>query len=467
MPEKKYENLVALHDEKNLEIIQSAFDAGRINLEAKKYLNTLYKNSSKWYLEMFYVLGQCFGAPKAAVYPYDYEAASAIDTNIKISDINPTSAYIAYHRLDTDPMRNQFFNLNSDGSNIELSVSPIVSVIIGAQKKLERALDKITGKYYNDYVNQIVAVSRQCLIDAESDINPDGLERLIRNRFAKEYITNASEIVLEFLGDGCKGLAANFVRGLDKIEKPHLRLKDVWRVKCLFDLIPQIRNFIENVTEMWPYKILDSRDGFFNVHQPRNYRDAKIVLDIGSDGIIVPMEIICQVRTLFDADNKTHKHYENIRDNAKKNDISNKSTNDVIAEILTGGVREYNATIYSCLEELFERVGWNIIYKHGGLTSLFEGFPRIDRLYHSSKITDVILDKIRDAVRNEVLKIKTSARELSAAEEIKIFDWMTRFILVSAMPYKFKGWNAPTDTVAGKLFTFVMKELERYYNDSK
>ncbi len=39
---------------------------------------------------------------------------------------------------------------------------------------------------------------------------------------------------------------------------------------------------------------------------------------------------------------------------------------------------------------------------------------------------------------------------------------MTTFILVSALPYKNPGWEIPTNTVAGKLFTYVMKEQQRY-----
>jgi hypothetical protein len=40
---------------------------------------------------------------------------------------------------------------------------------------------------------------------------------------------------------------------------------------------------------------------------------------------------------------------------------------------------------------------------------------------------------------------------------------MARFILVAAMPYSHANWAVKTDTMAGKFFEFIMKELQRYY----
>jgi hypothetical protein len=40
---------------------------------------------------------------------------------------------------------------------------------------------------------------------------------------------------------------------------------------------------------------------------------------------------------------------------------------------------------------------------------------------------------------------------------------MSRFILVAAMPYMQHDWDVSSDTQAGKLFNFVMKEVQRYY----
>ena len=71
-----------------------------------------------------------------------------------------------------------------------------------------------------------------------------------------------------------------------------MRLQDVWRVKCLFDLIPQARTFIERIQSMMPDRILSVRDCFYNMQNPRNYRDAKIIINIGTDNKnIIPMEI--------------------------------------------------------------------------------------------------------------------------------------------------------------------------------
>ena len=114
-----------LHDKKNLAIIQDAFDDGRIDNATREYLVNLYTDSMDWFREVFLYIGKCFGAPKAAVHAYDYASDTAINTPITISDINPMEPYLVNHRLDEDPMRNQFF-VSPRGHQIDLAVSSIV-----------------------------------------------------------------------------------------------------------------------------------------------------------------------------------------------------------------------------------------------------------------------------------------------------------------------------------------------------
>ena len=122
------------NDKNNLEIIDKAYKSKRIDKPTKEYLTVLYSNSMDLFREVFLHIGQCFGAPKAAVKPYDYLTDSIIDKTITISDINPLSMYLVNHRFDMDPMRNQFF-ASSQGHKIDLAVSSIVSVIVGAQDR--------------------------------------------------------------------------------------------------------------------------------------------------------------------------------------------------------------------------------------------------------------------------------------------------------------------------------------------
>ena len=143
-------DLATEHDRKNQQVIEEARQSGRINDEAAAYLTELYSDSLLWFREVFYFLGKCFGAPKAPVMRYDYATDSAVPEPIKLSDINPLFPYIVHHRLDADPMRNQFFTSGA-GHKIDLAVSSIVTVIVGAQKSVNRALDKMTGKYYSAY----------------------------------------------------------------------------------------------------------------------------------------------------------------------------------------------------------------------------------------------------------------------------------------------------------------------------
>lgn len=452
-------DMVADNDRKNQAVIEAACASGRINDEAAKYLSVLYSDSQTWFREVFYFLGKCFGAPKAAVMRYDYETDSAIDEKIRIADINPLSPYIVHHRLDADPMRNQFFT-SGRGHKIDLAVSSIVTVIVGAQKNINRALDKICGKYYAKYVDDVAETVYRVISAHQREASARAIADKIREKLNSKYISTPSETVLSIIGSGHEKIAVELVRALDKVEKPRMRLQDVWRVKCLFDLIPQARTFIERVREMMPDRILSVRDNFFDVDNPRNYRDAKLIIDIGKNGQVVPLEIICQVRTFFEFERKTHGVYEiTRRANTKKHsDMERK-----LADVMECGVKEYNRMICRCLEDLFERVGWNILYNQGSGVSMFEGFPKKCNLYYPPKILERITDKLDDAIENEVFHITNAPAKLTQAQESEIFRFMAGFILVAAMPYLQKNWAVPNDTMAGKLFNFVMTEVQRYY----
>lgn len=458
-PENYAADMTADHDRKNLAAIERARLDGVINDEAAEYLRIIYTDSMDWFREVFYVLGQSFGAPKAPVMEYDYETDSGIDEPLKIVDINPTSAYLVQHRLDADPMRNQFFTSGA-GHRINLYVSSIVTVIVGAQKKFPRALEKITGKYYSKYVDDVVDVTARVLNAHGRTASVAAISEKIRDKFAEKFRTNASETVLAIIGSGHEKIAVDLVRELDKVIKPHMRLQDVWRVKCLFDLIPQARTFIERICDARPDRVMMISDKFFDMNNPRNYRDAKVIVDIGKNGHVVPMEIMCQVRTFFDYERKTHGQYEIARRSGGR-DVAN--LEQKMADFMSGGIREYNMMIYRCLDVIFDRVGWNIIYHRGIGMSLLEGFPKLARVYHPAKVVDAIVDKLDNAIENEVFHVVDAPAKLTQAQESEIFRWLVGFILVSAMPYTGNAWDIPTDTMPGRLFNFVMKELSRYY----
>jgi len=450
---------VADHDRHNLAAIERARAAGRINDEAAEYLSVLYSDGQKWFREVFYFLGKCFGAPKAQVLRYDYETDSAIDEPIKIADINPLTPYLVQHRLDADPMRNQFFN-SGRGHKIDLAVSSIVTVIVGAQKSVDRALDKVTGKYYARYVDEVCDTVHRVIATHEREASARAVAEKVRAKLSEKYISAASETVLSIIGRGHENIAVELVRALDKVPRPRMRLQDVWRVKCLFDLIPQARTFIERVHQMMPDRILDMRDNFYDMDNPRNYRDAKLIINIGTEDKIVPMEIICQVRTFFEYERKTHGGYEVSRKSGGKR---SENIERRLADFMEGGVKEYNLMVCNCLEDLFERVGWNILYMQDNGVSLFSGFPPECTLHYPQKIYDTIMDKLDNALENEVFHVTTVPVKLTQAQESQIFHYMARFVLVVAMPYMQRGWAVPSDTMAGKLFNFVMNEVQRYY----
>ncbi len=448
-----------LRDEHNLAMINDAFNDGRIDSDTRDYLTNLYSNSMDWFREVFLSIGKCFGAPKAAVRAYDYATDTVIDTPITISDINPLEPYLVNHRLDADPMRNQFFKTTHE-HNIDLAVSSIVTVIVGAQKSISRALDKITGKYYTDYVADVAKTAADIISNNGKSASAVAISDKIYDTFSKNYITHASETVLGIIGLGHTQIAAELVRELDKIATPYERLCDVWRIKCLFDLVPQARAFIDSVCNMWPDKIINVKDKFFDITNPRGYRDAKLVLNIGTKENVVPMEIICQVRTFFEFEHQTHGAYEKLRRGKSK---LNKHIDDKTENLHLLGVKKYNEKISLCVEDLFDRIGWNILYSAGNEDRLFDGFPVLSRMYYPQKITDTIFEKVDNAVENEVFFVENAPTKLTKDQEIRIFRWMAKFILITAMPYSYADWEIQNNTMAGKFFNFIMKELQRYY----
>lgn len=452
-------DIIAEHDRKNLDVIARAAAAGKINPEAREYLETMYSDGLVWFQEMFHLLGKSLGAPKAPVMLYDYDNDSGIDEPIKISEISPLSPYLVHHRLDGDPMRNQFFTSGA-GHKIDLSVSSIVTVIVGAQKKIERALAKVTGKYYDDYVRDVAETAYRVIAAHEREASARAISDKIYEKFRGKFITTASETVLGIIGRGHEEIAVKLVRELDRVTKPHLRLCDVWRVKCLFDLVPQARTFIERIHEMMPDRIMSIRDKFYDMDNPRNYRDAKVIVEIGSGRRRAPMEIICQVRTFFDYERKTHDAYAVARSQSAADAAE---LEQQLASFMAAGVREYNLKICHYLDDLFDRVGWNILYSQDREVALMDGFPRNCTLYYPPKVLEIIFDKLDNAIENEVFHVTDAPAKLTQAQESKIFRWMTRFILVSAMPYLSARWDVPADTLSGRLFNFVMKEVQRYY----
>ena len=119
--------------------------------------------------------------------------------------------------------------------------------------------------------------------------------------------------------------------------------------------------------------------------------------------------------------------------------------------------------IVDCLDDLFERVGWNILYSKDHDISMFEGFPKDCKLYYPQRVMDSIRRKLTSAVENEIFHMTQVPAKLTKEQENKIFLFMARFILVAAMPYLKENWKVPSDNMAGKLFNFVMKEVQRYY----
>jgi hypothetical protein len=452
------EVLTRERDEKNLKKIDAAFAERRIDAAARDYLRLLYADGVGCFRHLFYFLGLTLGAPKTPIYQYNPQTDEVAEKEVRISEVGPLETYLVYHRFDSDPMRNQFFTFDG-GTITQLFVSSIVSAIVAAEKSVSRALDKITGKYYDDYVGEILGVVADVLTKYKKSASVRAISDKIRDSFGRQFISNPAPEILKIIGNMFPEISVDMVRGLDRVAPPFARLNDVWRMKLLFDTVPQINAFIDYAQRQMPDKILSVKNKFYDLGNDRVYRDAKIIAGFDFRGMTIPMEIILNVRTFFDFERQSHAGYESIRSDprAEKKQVS---------ELHHRGIVEYNKIICRCVSYLMHRVGWNIVYeKDLQIDSFFSGFPEIARLPYSQKIVDRILEKMDHGVQNEVFHIPYAPRPLSEEEEISLFRYITRFILFSALPYSYKYDEIRNVGFSGKLFNFVMKELYRYYEN--
>ncbi|MDR2685550.1 MAG: hypothetical protein LBB23_02115 [Rickettsiales bacterium] len=406
-------------DAANLAAIRQAYDDGKINSDAKEYLELLYSDGMRWFFRAFKLLGRYLGPPKHKILRYNFETLSADTTHLKISDINPLHNYIVYHRLDQDPVRNQFFGMSKAG-RVDLLVSSIITMLISSQKKVARAIEKVSldSRYYREHAIAIASARERAKSDAEFD-------ELTR-----------------------------------KIIPPYKRLKDVYRVKCLFDIMPQLRAFVNGLTSSMPDRIIAAYDKFYSHKNQRNYRDSKIIIDIGQNGVVIPLEIICQVRTFFDFENASHDIYVAYR---KGN--QNLWDNTGISKLHEAGVWSYNEVVCDCTRQLFDRIGWNILYNQNNdiFESLFDGFPRNNIAHYPRSLIDSINAKLAENIESGNFAIENAPRRMSNTELMLIFEYMAAFVLSAAMPYANSMHNVAGDTMPTKFFNFVMAELSEYY----
>ena len=450
-----------ISDGVNLQKIKEAFDAGRIDAPARDYLESLYKSGMECFRLNFHFLSMTLGAPKAPLRAYDLGTHETSEKETQIAEVGPSGSYVVHHRFDMDPMRNQFFA--SDGTDVRLFVSSIVSVIVASQKNVDRAIAKVAGKYYDDYLDEVVGVVSKVLTKHKKSASVAAVSDKIASVFREKFISNPAPEVLRIIGNMFPDISVELVRGLDKVPPPYARLKDVYRMKILFDTVPQINAFIDHARRAMPGMVLDAKNKFYDLGNDRTYRDAKIVVGFDMSGHIIPVEVIMNVRTFFDAERWSHREYESIRSGGKRGALHSKEVN----ELHHAGIVQYNKIICRAAQYLLRRVGWNIMYERDmRADSVFRGFPEVRNLPYSEKIVGAILDKIDDCVQNEIFRIHAAPRKLSVREEISVFRYVARFILFAALPYSYKFEEIKGMGFSCDLFNFVMKELYRYHENN-
>ncbi|MCL1785863.1 MAG: hypothetical protein FWG39_01775 [Alphaproteobacteria bacterium] len=519
---KVVEKDIAAHDEQNLQKIKDALDSGRINEEAAEYLSAVYANSKKRCRDFFIALEEYLGEPTAEVRVYDYETAGPVGAPVRLSDVSPLNAYVTQYQFDGDPMRNLFSKRDYKNSKTEMLVSSMVDVIIGKQKSVDRVLEKLTGKRYKEYSREVLRCSKSVIkssigIQSLTDCTVAQIELKFKNKFITDAYATVSEVIDHVyeqmtesqednktsLGFEVNDLVMDFINNKEKrrkmlgdlatelklITKPHLRLRDVWRAKCLFDMVPQARAFAQYLQTF--NRTEEFSDTFNNkdYHGGRNYRDIKFFMNLDPVGRKNPIEIICQVRTFFNAEKNSHGDFEQLRCGTTQECDANQCKQNLakVSAMHECWIRRYNQKICNYTGLLFNHIWWKIPCdqeSYSNLKSPLEGFPELGPMGCEFEEENAVIRKVNKAIKDKKLTIlEPGDGKMGQLYQTEVLHYMTRFILSSVItPGKMAMRCQMQDNVcqAGstwceekaikglpkeskKLFDLVITELQKFY----
>ena len=452
-----------IRDVENLKKIRAAAEDGLIDEPASLHLEAIYYDSMSKLRCIFVFLGHAFGTPKTPVYRFDIKTNSSTSDFVAIKDIGPHESYIVHHRFKDSGMMGQFFV--QVGFRVRYFVSVGVTLIIAPQKSVDRSITKVIGKYYDQYVDDVLCMVSKIL--EKHSLDDECAERRLLNKISanlhKKFTSDPVPIVRNAIGSTIPApVADDIIHKLSEVSTPQDRLFDVYRLTALFDTVPQIIEFAEMVQNMLPDYVVLFKNGYHDLNNQRDYRAAKIIIKphgkLSDQNGDFPLEIQCHVRAFYDVWVKTHDGYEIIRKDSS-------ASNEEVRIIHEAGIREYNEMICRTVSSLIARIGWNVLY---GLDNGFlAGFPQVGKLPYKDSVVDAISAKVKSAAENSIFTIPNTPRELTLAEIEHVYDYLTRYILFAALPYSVRFFEVEqsSDSPGPKLFNFVLHELHRHHKN--
>lgn len=268
LPFEKIDQIQELFNKRNLDIIDAAYKARRINQQERDYLVAIYQDGMSLYRGLYREIYELFRQP---------ENTCAVDPVTGKVDVDENGNRINYGLKAVTPFTCTRLEY------VDKFHNPIY-VILPKMKSAERAVEKIESEYYPDYLEDMAKIADRFFNDEDRDAFSDSMHDM------QHSATKVHDILR--LTITCKYFS------------------DVERIKRLMtqENPKQNRNYFINEKE--------TRDLFLRPlnKNEKKYFDIKMIMhQKAPSGETIEVEVQLKIDTLYRADIRTHRIYEDVR----------------------------------------------------------------------------------------------------------------------------------------------------------
>lgn len=268
LPYEEIDRIQEKVNQENLRLIDKAFADGRISADDREYLYEFYHDGMGVYREVYRTLYEVFRQP---------ENTCAFNLSTGKVDTDENGKHINYGLKAVTPFTDTRLEY------VDKFHNPI-HVIFPKMKKADRAIEKIESEYHQDYLDEISRVVDRFFDDEDRDSLVERMQNV------KKSATKLHDILR--LTITCKYYS------------------DVERIKRVMttNKTHQDRNYVIDPKE--------TRDLFLRPlsENEKKYYDIKMIMHQKTPGgRPIDVEVQLKINTLYNADIRTHKIYEDVR----------------------------------------------------------------------------------------------------------------------------------------------------------
>lgn len=267
LPYEEIDQIQEKINEENLRLIDKAYADGRISADDRDYLREFYHDGMGVYREVYRTLYEVFRQP---------ENTCAFNLSTGKVDTDENGKHINYGLKAVTPFTDTRLEY------VDKFHNPI-HVIFPKMKKADRAIEKIESEYHQDYLDDISRVVDRFFDDEDRDA---------------------------------------LVERMQNVKKSATKLRDILRltITCkYYSDVERIKRVMTNKSHQERNYEIDpkeTRDLFLRPlsENEKKYYDIKMIMhQKTSGGRPIDVEVQLKINTLYNADIRTHKIYEDVR----------------------------------------------------------------------------------------------------------------------------------------------------------